>query len=147
MADDSWELSRHLSVWIAVTAGAAYEYMADVRNLPTWAAGLAGGEPQDAGDHWVVDSPMGQVQVEFAPPNEYGVLDHVVTMPTGEAMNNPLRVLPAGAVCEVVFTVRRRPGMTDEEFEADVAAVGSDLQTLKGVLEAPRDGSPDQSSH
>src|SRR5690348_17682341 len=30
--------------------------------------------------------------VEFAPPNEFGVLDHVVRVPSGEAVYNPLRV-------------------------------------------------------
>jgi hypothetical protein len=35
----------------------------------------------------------------------------------------------------VVFTVRRRPGVTDAEFEADAAAVAADLETLKRLLE------------
>jgi F420H(2)-dependent quinone reductase len=63
---------------------------------------------------------MGEVTVEFAPVNDFGVLDHVVRLPSGEAVYNPLRVIPAGegeARCEVVFTVRQRPGMTDQEFE------------------------------
>ena len=50
-----------------------------------------------------------------------------------------MRVLPAGEgpdSCELVFTVRRRPGMTDEEFDADASAVEADLQTLKGLLES-----------
>ena len=61
------------------------------------------------------------------------MLDHVVRMPSGEAVYNPLRVIPGGvgeARCEVVFTVRRRPGMTDAEFDADAAAVAADLATL-----------------
>jgi hypothetical protein len=35
----------------------------------------------------------------------------------------------------VVFTVRRRPGITDAEFEADATAVAADLETLRGLLE------------
>jgi hypothetical protein len=35
----------------------------------------------------------------------------------------------------VVFTLRRRPGVTDEEFEADAVAVAADLATLRGLLE------------
>ncbi len=76
--------------------------------------------------------------VEFAPPNTFGVLDHVVRLPSGEAVYNPLRVIPGGvgeARCEVVFTVRRRAGMTDEEFDADAAAVAADLETLRTLLE------------
>jgi hypothetical protein len=51
---------------------------------------------------------------------------------------NPLRVVPGGvgqSRCEVVFTVRRRAGMTDEELDADVAAVRADLETLRRLLE------------
>lgn len=90
----------------------------------------------------MADSPMGEVTVEFAPPNEFGVLDHVVRLPTGEAVYNPMRVQPGGVPtdsdesrCEVVFTVRRRPGMTDEEFDADVSAVAADLATLRKLIE------------
>jgi hypothetical protein len=49
-----------------------------------------------------------------------------------------MRVLPAGVGeprCEVVFTVRQRPGMSNEEFEADVAAVQADLERLRELLE------------
>ena len=71
------------------------------------------GALRQTADGWVADSPMGEVIVEFAPANEYGVLDHVVRMPSGEAVYNPLRVIPAGENqprCEVVFTVRRARG-------------------------------------
>jgi hypothetical protein len=42
---------------------------------------------------------------------------------------------PGEARCEVVFTVRRRPGMTDEQLDADAAAVAADLDTLKRLVE------------
>jgi hypothetical protein len=34
-----------------------------------------------------------------------------------------------------LFTVRRRAGMTDADFDADVAAVAADLDTLRRLLE------------
>ena len=101
---------------------------------PDWPQG---GLRQEA-DGWVADSPMGTVTVEFSPPNRFGVLDHVVRMPSGEEVYNPLRVVPGGvgaAECEVVFTVRRRPGMTDDEFAADAAAVAADLATLARLVQ------------
>lgn len=89
------------------------------------------------GDNWVVRSPMGEVTVQFAPANDLGVLDHVVTLPGGEAVFNPLRVVPAGPDwCEVVFTLRRRRDMTDADYEADAAAVAADLAMLKRLLES-----------
>ena len=130
--------SRHVSVWIDVAPEVVYAIAADPEQMPRWAAGLAAGGLRQTADGWVADSPMGQVTVEFAPPNDYGVLDHVVRMPSGEAVYNPLRVIPAGEGqphCEVVFTVRRREGMTDEEFEGDVATVTADLDRLRQLAE------------
>jgi uncharacterized protein YndB with AHSA1/START domain len=130
--------SRHIGVWIDAAPEVVYAIGADPAQLPRWASGLAEGRLRQTADGWVADSPMGEVIIEFAPANEYGVLDHVVRMPTGEAVYNPLRVIPAGEGqprCEVVFTVRRRSGMTDEEFESDAATVAADLDRLKGLAE------------
>lgn len=131
--------SKHVSVWIAVAPDVVYAYASDPRQLATWAAGLAQGGLRLTSQGWVADSPMGEVTVEFTPTNTLGVLDHVVRLPSGEAVYNPMRVVPAGvdaAECEVVFTVRQRPGVTEEEFEADVAAVAADLETLRRLLES-----------
>jgi hypothetical protein len=35
----------------------------------------------------------------------------------------------------VVFTLRRRPGITAEEFDADVAAVTADLKALRDLVQ------------
>lgn len=47
-----------------------------------------------------------------------------------------MRVIAAGGGSEVVFTLRRAPGLTDEEFTRDAATVSADLAALKRVLEA-----------
>jgi hypothetical protein len=48
-----------------------------------------------------------------------------------------MRVIRDGDVdgCEVVFTLRRLPGMSDEEFERDGNAVADDLARLKRIVE------------
>ena len=112
-------------MWIDADPEAVYAFAADRTELPRWAAGLA-------------DPTLSDAEVEFAPPNEFGVVDHVVRLPSGDAVYNPMRVIPAGTGetgCEVVFTLRRAPGVTDSEFEADAAAVAADLATLRGLLE------------
>ncbi len=137
----SQQESRHVNVWIDVTPSAAYDFAGDPRNLPRWAAGLAQSDVRHVDGAWVMSSPMGEVTVDFAPPNDLGVLDHVVRLPDGQAFYNPMRVLPGGEGqdgCEVVFGVRRRAGMTDSEFDADVAAVRADLDALKALLERDR---------
>lgn len=126
--------SRHLSVHIDRPLTDVYAFASDPANLPRWAPGLGSAVVPGDGD-WVVETPHGDVHLTFAPPNEYGVLDHVVTTPTGETVYVPLRVIADGDASEVVFTLRRAPGMTDAELERDTALVTADLALLKRVLE------------
>lgn len=126
--------SRHLSTSIDRPVSEVYDYASDPANLPNWAAGL-GGSIERVGGRWVADSPMGRVLIAFAERNEQGVLDHDVTLPSGETVHNPMRVIADGAGCEVVFTLRRRAGMSDEGFARDADAVAADLATLKRTLE------------
>jgi len=125
MTDDTTNTSRHVSQWVDASSDVVYAYAADPDNLPRWAAGLA--DPKLVG-----------VDVEFAERNDFGVLDHVVTLPSGERFFNPMRVIPAGIGergCEVVFTLRRLEGVDDAEFDADAAAVAADLATLRALVE------------
>lgn len=131
----TWE-SRHLSIVIERPAAVVYDFVLDPTNLPRWAAGLASASIEHVDGRWLADSPMGRVEVDFVERNEFGVLDHTVTLPSGERVHNPLRVIPAGEDSEVVFSLRRRPGMTDRLFDEDAEAVRSDLATLKRVLES-----------
>lgn len=128
--------SRHLSIEIDRPADAVYAFAADPANLPRWAAGLAGNEVLHDGARWHTESALGRVTFTFAPRNDFGVLDHDVTLPTGDTVHNPMRVIRWHGGCEVVFTLRRRPGMTDQEYADDTAAVEADLLALKALMEA-----------
>jgi len=46
-----------------------------------------------------------------------------------------MRVIADGSSSEVVFTLRRQPDVSDEEFARDADAVAADLSALKRVLE------------
>jgi len=125
---------RHISIAIPRSPADVYEFAAEPANLPRWAAGLASGLTPRADGAWVAASPMGEVVVRFAPRNSLGVLDHDVTLPTGETVTNPLRVVPNSDVAEVVFTLFQRTGMTDDELARDEAAVRRDLEALRAIL-------------
>jgi len=129
---------QHVSITIARRPAEVYEFASNPRNLPRWAAGLARSEVTMDGDDWIADAPFGKVRVRFAPPNSLGVMDHDVTLESGVTTHNPMRVLPNGEGSEFVFTLIRRPGMSDELFAQDKAAVEKDLKTLKYLLEEPR---------
>jgi uncharacterized membrane protein len=131
--------SLHLSTYVERPADEVYAYAVDPAHLPQWAAGLSGSIEQRDG-RWYAASPMGEVEVRFVAANQHGVLDHDVTLPDGTTVTNPMRVIADGDRSEVVFTLRRRPGMSDEELDADAAAVRSDLAALKALLEDPGHG-------
>ena len=126
--------SKHLSETIARSAAEVYEYASDPANLPEWASGL-GSSAEHVDGQWFVDSPDGRLTIVFAERNDYGILDHDVTLPSGETVHNPMRVIPDGDGCEVVFTLRRQPGMTDADFARDEGLVRADLRALKQLLE------------
>jgi Polyketide cyclase / dehydrase and lipid transport len=126
---------RHLGEHIARPAADVYAYVADPANLPRWASGLGSGIEQVGGE-WLVDAPDGKLRIAFAPANEFGVLDHYVTFPSGETFYNPMRVVPVDDGSEVVFSVRRFGDLSDADYDRDVATVAADLARLRAVLEA-----------
>jgi hypothetical protein len=127
--------SRFISEWIARAAVDVYEYASGPASLPNWAPGL-GSSVENVDGQWFVETSEGRVGVAFAPANTYGVLDHEVTLPSGDVIYNPMRVVPDGDGCEVVFSLRRLPDMSDEDFARDAGLVQADLTRLKRVLEA-----------
>jgi hypothetical protein len=126
--------SIHVSTVIRRSAAEVYAYAADLDNLPRWAGGLTESAVVREGDALVTDSPMGRIRLTFAPPNDLGVLDHDVTLPSGQTTHNPLRVLAHPDGAEVVFTIRQL-AMTDDELARDAALVQADLERLRTILE------------
>lgn len=126
--------SRHISADINRPPDEVYEYTSDHTNLPNWASGI-GDSIELVDGEWVVESPMGRLTIGFVPQNELGVLDHTVTLASGDTFYNPMRVIQHGDGSEVVFTLRRADDQSDEEFEHDAATIAADLHTLKALLE------------
>jgi pimeloyl-ACP methyl ester carboxylesterase len=141
---------QHVGVYIARPPAEVYEFASDPRNLPRWAKGLARSEVRQDGDAWVADAPFGTVRVKFAERNAFGVMDHDVTLESGVTVHNPMRVVPRWEGSELVFTLIRQPGMSDEQFARDRAAVQGDLHALKTLLEreqGPGRPRPPESGH
>lgn len=111
----------------------AYAFVSDPANLPQWAKTFCLSARLLEND-WILETPQGALTLRMTPCNELGVVDHVVIPPSGEEVYVPMRVLPNGAGCEVLFTLFRR-NMTLEQFKADIKLVEQDLNTLKEVLE------------
>jgi hypothetical protein len=126
--------SKHVSVSINRPADEVYAFASNPENLPRWAAGLSGSIKNIKGD-WIAESPMGTVKVQFVDRNKFGILDHHVTLPSGETVYNPVRVFANNDGSELIFTLYQRADVSAEMFTADANAVTSDLETLKTLLE------------
>lgn len=126
--------SRTLTVSIVRNADAVYQFISNPANLPQWAAGFCKSVRQ-AGSEWVAETIAGPMKIRFAPQNEFRVADHFVSPAPDVEIHVPVRVLPNGPGCEVIFTLFRSPEMTPEQFARDIGLVQQDLQTLKRVLE------------
>lgn len=126
--------ARHIAVTIDCPARDVYEFVVNPENLPQWASGL-GTAPRKIGGKWIITMPEGDVAIAFAPANNFGIADHDVTLPSGVTVSNPMRIIPNGSGCDVVFTLHRHEGMNDEAFEKDAATIEKDLGALKTAME------------
>ena len=97
--------------------GEVYAFASDPKNLRAWASGI---DPA--------------AKVRFVEKNSYGVLDHFVTV-EGREVYVPMRVFPNAEGAEVLLTVFRLPGVSEEKFGEDTQWVRRDLETLKELLE------------
>jgi uncharacterized protein YndB with AHSA1/START domain len=125
--------ARHISRTIDRAPDDVIAFAGDPANLPQWAAGLSSGIRLENGS-WLAESPMGDIEIAFPGPIEHGILDHDVTIPDGTRFHNPMRVLSNEQGSEVVFTLYRMPGVTDEAYEADAAQIAADLAALDAIL-------------
>ncbi|WP_242361767.1 MULTISPECIES: SRPBCC family protein [unclassified Anaeromyxobacter] len=125
---------RHVSISIDRPPGEVYAFASNPENLPRWATGLAGTIAHVNGE-WIADAPAGKVKVRFAPRNDLGVLDHDVVLASGERVHVSMRVVENGDGSEVVFTLLRQEGTSDERLAEDARWVERDLNALKRLLE------------
>jgi hypothetical protein len=132
--------ARTLSVSIAAPAADVYAFIADPRRLPEWATGLGSAPTPLPDGAWRVETPAGPMRVAFAPANQFGVVDHIVTPLTGgdPVADVPLRVVPNGSGSEVMIMVFQQPDISDAQYDADTALVRADLERLKHALEHKR---------
>jgi hypothetical protein len=124
---------KSISVSINRPPAEVYQFASNPENLPQWVAFVKRISRQ--GDLWVGETDLGAIKIKFTPQNNFGIIDHQVTLTNGETVNNPMRVIANNKGCEFVFNLFRMPGRTDEEYNDDANAVKNDLQTLKNIME------------
>lgn len=125
-----------VTVSIGRSAAAVYDFAYRPESFARWASGLGGGLVRD-GETWIAKGPDGRpVRIRFTPKNDFGVLDHWVTLDDGSVLSIPLRVVANGDGAELTLILFRDPRHDDAAFARDADWVARDLATLKALLEA-----------
>ena len=123
----------HISVSIERPVAEVYQFASDPENMPAWIAFID--SVTRKGAVWIAETDLGQLTIEFTAPNSFGILDHLVTLPDGTKVPNPLRVIGNNKGSEMIFSLFHMPGRTPEEYAEDRRAVAADFQTIKRLLE------------
>lgn len=123
-----------INVSINRPAAEVYRYASNPENLPQWLSFVQSICRENA--HWRAESDLGSMLIDFAPANEFGIIDHKVTLENGDVVLNPMRIIESGNGCQVLFTLCWLPGRSEADFNEDAKAVKADLQTLKKRMES-----------
>jgi hypothetical protein len=125
---------RLINVSINKPASDVYRFASNPENFPKWMDFVR--SIKKDGDIWIGETNLGPFRFKMVPKNEFGIIDHHVTIPNGDVVFNPMRVIENNKGSEFIFTLFRMPGRSDKEFEEDFQAVTKDLNKLKTVMEA-----------
>jgi hypothetical protein len=122
----------HVSIHVPPQKVAAFlRDLAQWKSWAPWVRSVARTGPDD----WAVETDDGTMHFRFVEPNALGVLDHQVTLPSGETVTNSMRVIPNGTGSELVMVLFQWPHMSAQELDRDVQAVTDDLARLKAAVE------------
>lgn len=126
--------SKTISVTIACGHQEVYDFASNLKNLPKWAGAFCLSIEKKSGK-FIAQTPQGPVTIRMVERNTLGVMDHYVVTAEGSEVFVPMRVVANELGSEVLFTLFRRSGMTDAQYEQDIKFVERDLTGLKSALE------------
>ena len=126
--------ARTISISVDRKWKEVYEAIWRPEDFPKWASGLSKSSLVNHGKVWKGEGSNGPITVRFTDHNLFGVMDHYVDVGVGQEIYVPLRVIPNGDGAEVLLTLFRQPGMSDEKFQADIEWVKRDLLSLKAFV-------------
>ena len=127
-------ISKTLSLSIECAPRRAYEFVSNPENLPKWATAFCRAV-RKSDSEWIVETPDGQVGIQFVAQNNFGVFDHHVTVKPGVELLIPMRVVPNRSGSDINFTLFQSPDTSDAKFAQDAGLVERDLRNLKKALE------------
>lgn len=108
--------------------------LADPGKHPTWATEFFEGSARQDGEDWLVTVPRmgGEARMRIDADIACGRVDMFLApigAPYGAAL--PVRVVPNGDGCDVLFTLTRFPGIDDGEWQSGLASMRRELVQLR----------------
>ena len=111
-----------------------YEFVHNPDNFPQWAKSAFQSIKQIEGE-WIAETMGGMVKVIPTKRNDYGVVDHNITTPSGIDVFIPMRVIQNGDGTELIFTLYHTTDISYKNYLIDIKSVESDLRNLKNIME------------
>ncbi len=94
---------KNINVSINKPARDVYQFASNPENFPKWVKFVKSITRKD--DSWIAQTDLGTIKMKFAAQNEFGIIDHDVTLDNGNIIYNPMRVLVNNKGCEFIFTL------------------------------------------
>ena len=123
------------AITLPVSAEDAFAFLAEPENLPRWAVGFARGIRRE-GDAWIVQTAQGEMPVRVVADATQGTIDFHMAVTAELKAVAYSRVVPNDSGAEYVFTQFQLPGMSDEVFAAQRAALAEELAILPILFRA-----------
>jgi hypothetical protein len=120
---------------LPVNAEEAFAFLAQPENLPRWAVGFARDIRREGAD-WIVQTAQGEMPIRVVAEAAQGTIDFHMEVASGLEAVAYSRVVPNDTGAEYVFTQFQLPGMTDEVFAAQRAALAEELSILPILFRA-----------
>ena len=123
------------TITLPVNFEEAFAFLAEPENLPRWAVGFARGIRRE-GDDCIVQTAQGEMPIRVVADAVRGTIDFQMRVaPEFEAVAYS-RVVPNDSGAEYVFTQFQLPGMADEVFAAQRAALAEEMAILPILFRA-----------
>ena len=123
------------SITLPVSFEEAFAFLAEPENLPRWAVGFARGIRRE-GDDWIVQTAQGEMPIRVVADALQGTIDFQMRVAPGLEAVAYSRIVPNDSGAEYVFTQFQLPGMSDEVFAAQQAALAEELAILPILFRA-----------
>jgi hypothetical protein len=126
-------MSATRSISIAAPPHAVLDFVGDARTLPRWAPAFARAV-RPHGDHWLVDTGEGELQIAVDVSRERGTVD--IVSATDPRRGVFTRVLSNGEGSEYLFTQFFPEGTPKEAITRQVEVVEGELRAVRDACEA-----------